>query len=185
MVDVFSRKVLAHKVAITLEACHAKEIIEQAFAKYGVPEIVNTDQGSQFTAIEFTDAVLGRGCQPWSVAGLIEMQREGHCKCYWWRNTEPNPRPLSEQKSARKNSVPVLNHLAVSADSGRNGWTVWLAVFDAATGNQSPSETPGRIATTADNALAFTWQGDCITMRGIHPFDRRAPCPPPSKSNPR
>jgi putative transposase len=55
--------VLAHKVAITLEACHAKEIIEQAFARYGLPEIVNTDQGSQFTAEEFTNAVLSRGCK--------------------------------------------------------------------------------------------------------------------------
>lgn len=63
VVDVFSRKVLAHKVAITLEACHAREIIEQAFAQYGAPEIVNTDQGSQFTAIEFTNAVLQRGCK--------------------------------------------------------------------------------------------------------------------------
>ena len=44
VVDVASRKVLAHKVAITLEACHAREILEQAFARYGVPEIVNTDQ---------------------------------------------------------------------------------------------------------------------------------------------
>jgi putative transposase len=61
VVDVASRRVLAHKVAITLESCHAKEVIEQAFAKYGVPEIVNTDQGSQFTATDFTDAVLERG----------------------------------------------------------------------------------------------------------------------------
>jgi len=63
VVDVASRKVLAHKVAITLEAIHAREVIEQAFACYGVPEIVNTDQGSQFTATEFTDVVLARGCQ--------------------------------------------------------------------------------------------------------------------------
>ena len=63
VVDVASRMVLAHKVAITLEACHAKEIIEQAFARYGLPEIVNTDQGSQFTAEEFTNAVLSRGCK--------------------------------------------------------------------------------------------------------------------------
>jgi putative transposase len=63
VVDVASRKVLAHKVAITLEACHAREVIEQAFARFGAPEIVNTDQGSQFTAIEFTQAVLGRGCR--------------------------------------------------------------------------------------------------------------------------
>ena len=63
VVDVVSRRVLAHKVAITLEACHAVEVIEQAFAQYGVPEIVNTDQGSQFTAVEFTDVVLAKGCK--------------------------------------------------------------------------------------------------------------------------
>jgi hypothetical protein len=63
VVDVASRLVLAHKMAITLEACHAKEIIEQAFARNGAHVIVNTDQGSQFTAEEFTQAVLDRGCQ--------------------------------------------------------------------------------------------------------------------------
>ena len=62
VVDVASPKVLAHKVAITLEALHATEVIEQAFARYGTPEIVNTDQGSQFTAEEFTHVVLARGC---------------------------------------------------------------------------------------------------------------------------
>jgi len=63
LVDVASRRVLAHKVAITLEAVHAKEVIEQAFARHGVPEIVNTDQGSQFTAEEFTSVVLAKGCK--------------------------------------------------------------------------------------------------------------------------
>ena len=63
MIDVASRRVLAHKTATTLEACHAVEIIEQAFAKFGTPEIVNTDQGSQFTASEFANAVLKRGAK--------------------------------------------------------------------------------------------------------------------------
>ena len=81
VVDVASRRVLAHKVAITLEACHAKEIIEQACARHGAPDIINTDhpqrrasfagrpaaqllhQGSQFTAEEFTAAVLAKGCK--------------------------------------------------------------------------------------------------------------------------
>ena len=63
VVDVASRMVLAHKVAITLEAIHAKDVIEQAFARYGTPEIVNTDQGSQFTAEEFTSVVLAAGCR--------------------------------------------------------------------------------------------------------------------------
>jgi putative transposase len=63
VVDVASRRVLAHKVAITLEACHAREVIEQAFARWGTPDIVNVDQGSQFTATEFTDVVLAQGCE--------------------------------------------------------------------------------------------------------------------------
>jgi putative transposase len=40
---------------------HAVEALEEAFAKHGQPEIVNTDQGSQFTATVFTEAVLSRG----------------------------------------------------------------------------------------------------------------------------
>ena len=63
VVDVASRKVLAHKIAITLEAVHAREVIEQAFHRYGAPDIVNTDQGSQFTAEEFTSVVLAKGCK--------------------------------------------------------------------------------------------------------------------------
>jgi len=63
VVDVASRRVLTHKVAITLEACHAREIMQEAFARYGTPEIVNTDQGSQFTAEEFTEVVLAKGCK--------------------------------------------------------------------------------------------------------------------------
>lgn len=63
VVDVVSRRVLTHKVAITLEACHASEIMAEAFARYGRPEIINTDQGSQFTAEDFTDLVLDKGCK--------------------------------------------------------------------------------------------------------------------------
>jgi putative transposase len=63
VVDVASRKVLTHKVAVTLEACHAAEILKEAFARYGTPEIVNTDQGSQFSAEEFTSTVLKQNCK--------------------------------------------------------------------------------------------------------------------------
>ena len=63
VVDVASRRVLAHKVATTLEACHAAQVVSEALGKYGTPEIVNTDQGSQFTATDFTDVVLQAGCK--------------------------------------------------------------------------------------------------------------------------
>lgn len=61
VVDWASRRVLAAKVAITLEACHAVDVLQEAFNRHGRPEIVNTDQGSQFTAHEFVQAVKDRG----------------------------------------------------------------------------------------------------------------------------
>lgn len=63
VVDWASRKVLAAKIAITLEAVHAVEVLQEAFDRYGTPEIVNTDQGSQFTANEFVETVKAHGCQ--------------------------------------------------------------------------------------------------------------------------
>ena len=62
VVDWASRKVLAAKIAITLEACHAVDVLEKAFNRHGTPEIINTDQGSQFTAEEFVQVVKNRGC---------------------------------------------------------------------------------------------------------------------------
>jgi putative transposase len=63
VVDWASRKVLAAKLAITLEACHAVDVLQEALTRHGAPEIVNTDQGSQFTAEEFVRAVHDRGCR--------------------------------------------------------------------------------------------------------------------------
>ena len=63
VVDWASRKVLAAKVAITLETCHAVEVLQEAFTRYGKPEMVNTDQGSQFSAQEFVHAVKEQGCK--------------------------------------------------------------------------------------------------------------------------
>jgi putative transposase len=63
VIDWATRKVLAHKVAITLEACHAVDVLKQALVHYAAPDIVNTDQGSQFTAQDFVDVVHAAGCQ--------------------------------------------------------------------------------------------------------------------------
>jgi len=37
-----SRKVSAAKTAITLESCHAADVLEEAFKRHGVPEIIST-----------------------------------------------------------------------------------------------------------------------------------------------
>lgn len=62
VIDWATRKVLAHKVAMTLEACHVVDVINEALANYPAPDIVNTDQGSQFTAQGFVDTVHAVKC---------------------------------------------------------------------------------------------------------------------------
>ena len=58
VVDWFSRRVLAWRVSITLEVEFCLEAVEEAVARYGKPDIFNTDQGSQFTSIPFTGLLL-------------------------------------------------------------------------------------------------------------------------------
>jgi len=58
VVDVASRRVLAHRVSIGMEAAFCVEALEEALVKHGRPEIFNTDQGSQFTSLDFTRVLL-------------------------------------------------------------------------------------------------------------------------------
>jgi putative transposase len=57
VVDWFSRRVLAWRLSITLEAAFCIEAVEEALARYERPEIFNTDQGSQFTSHDFTSVL--------------------------------------------------------------------------------------------------------------------------------
>ncbi len=56
VVDWFSRKVLAWRLSITLETGPCVEALSEALARHGTPEIMNTDQGSQFTSLAFLTA---------------------------------------------------------------------------------------------------------------------------------
>jgi len=58
VVDWFSRRVLSWRLSITMEAAFCIEAVEEALAKYGRPDIFNTDQGSQFTSAAFTGVLL-------------------------------------------------------------------------------------------------------------------------------
>lgn len=72
IMDWYSRRVLPWRVSNTLDAAPCIAALEEALARYGVPEIFNTDQGAQYTSEAFT-AVLRRhevqismdGKDPW------------------------------------------------------------------------------------------------------------------------
>ncbi len=61
VVDVASRRVLSHRVSITMEAAFCVEALEESLARHGKPDIFNTDQGSQFSSIDFTSVLTKAG----------------------------------------------------------------------------------------------------------------------------
>ena len=61
VIDWFSRRVLAWRLSITMEAAFCVEALEDALARHGRPEVFNTDQGSPFTRHDFTDVLLQAG----------------------------------------------------------------------------------------------------------------------------
>jgi putative transposase len=61
ILDVASRKVLSFRLSNTLTADFCVEALKEAMSKFGVPEIFNTDQGSQFTCEEWTERLETAG----------------------------------------------------------------------------------------------------------------------------
>ena len=63
VIDWHSRYVLSWGVSVTMESNFCLEALDQALRKYGVPDIFNTDQGSQFTCAAFTDLLKAVGAR--------------------------------------------------------------------------------------------------------------------------
>ena len=61
VMDWATRKVLAWRVSNTLDVEFCPEALEEALARFGRPEIFDTDQGSQFTAPRFTGVLQEAG----------------------------------------------------------------------------------------------------------------------------
>ncbi len=83
IMDWHSRKVLSWRVSNTLDSEFCVSALEEAIARYGRPEIFNTDQGSQFTSEAFTNVLKSNGIK-------ISMDGRGRCmdnifiERLWW-----------------------------------------------------------------------------------------------------
>lgn len=83
LIDWHTRFVVGWKLANTMDASHALEVLEEAIAKYGAPDIVNADQGSQFTGSDWIKACEEHG---------IKVSHDGVGRCIdnirierlWW-----------------------------------------------------------------------------------------------------
>lgn len=61
VMDWHTRAVLSWRLSNTMDSGFCVEALTEALSRYGTPEIFNTDQGSQFTSEEFTDALSAAG----------------------------------------------------------------------------------------------------------------------------
>ena len=142
VIDWSSRTILAHKVAITLEACHAVEVLSEALSKYPAPEIVNTDQGSQFTADEFIYTVVNHGCK-------ISMDGKGS-----WRDNVMIERFW---KTIKYEEIYLKAYETVQvAKSAISGYINWYNTErrHSSLDNQTPNEAYGILAVNATKKAA-------------------------------
>lgn len=63
ILDLYSRKVLSWEISNTMDTFFCQRVVHAAIKKYGTPQILNTDQGSQFTSNDFTAYVLSHKIQ--------------------------------------------------------------------------------------------------------------------------
>ena len=63
IIDVYSRKIVGWGISNSLTAHWCKTVLEEAISRYGKPEIVNTDQGTQYTSALWTQYLENMGIQ--------------------------------------------------------------------------------------------------------------------------
>ena len=72
IMDWASRRVLAWRLSNTMDTSFCLAALAEALEGYGIPEIFNTDQGSQFTSIAFTGQLEATGIR-------CSMDGRGRC----------------------------------------------------------------------------------------------------------
>ena len=118
VVDWHSRRVLSWRVSISMDTAFCIEAVEEALANHGAPALFNTDQGSQFTSLAFTELLKQHN---------IEISMDG--KGAWrdnvfverlWRSVKYEEvylkayETVSDVKSGLGAILPVLQHPTAS-----------------------------------------------------------------------
>ena len=60
IIDWYSKYILSYRISTTLDASFCVDALREALGKYPTPEISNTDQGSQFTGMDYTEILLSQ-----------------------------------------------------------------------------------------------------------------------------
>jgi putative transposase len=123
VIDVYSRYIVGWRLSNTLSALNVFEMVETCIADHGAPEIINTDQGVQYTSKGWADLLNKYDIQ-------ISMDGRGRCKDNIW--IERFWRTLKQDH--------IYIHPADSVTELRSGITGYLDYYN----NERPHETLGK-----------------------------------------
>ena len=138
IMDWASRKVLSWRLSNTMDAEFCVKALEEALARYGKPEIFNTDQGSQFTGFEFTGVLKDAGIK-------ISMDGKGR----WMDNVF-----IERLWRSLKYECVYLNAFETGSEV-RSGIGRWIDYYNS----QRPHSSLGGDR-TPDEAYAMQWGCD-------------------------
>ena len=114
VMDWATRKVLSWRVSNTLDVEFCLEALEEALARFGQPEIFNTDQGSQFTSPRFTGVLQRAGVR-------ISMDGRGR----WMDNV------FIERLWRSLKYECIYLHAFETGSELRAGLTKWIGYYNA------------------------------------------------------
>jgi putative transposase len=133
VMDWATRKLLSWRLSNTLEAEFCIAALEEALARYGRPDIFNTDQGSQFTSPRFVEVLTGAGVR-------VSMDGRGR----WMDNV------FIERLWRSLKYECIYLHAFETGSELRAGLTRWIGYYN---GQRPHSALAGR---TPDEAYGIT-----------------------------
>jgi putative transposase len=167
VMDWSSRAVLAWRLSNTMDVSFCVSALEEALARFGTPEIFNTDQGSQFTSAVFTGTLAAAGIR-------ISMDGRGR----WMDNV------FIERlwRSLKHEDVYLKGY--TDGHDAKVGISEWIAFYNharphQALGNRTPMAVwrDGAIGALGDNAVDMTLRLDnarALTTSPQPPQQQRA-----------
>ena len=125
IMDWYSRKILSWRLSNSLDSGFCVDALEEAIDNYGIPDIFNSDQGSQYTSESFTKVLKDNGIK-------ISMDGKGA-----WRDNIFVERLW---RSVKYEEVYLNSYESVSV--AKNGIKNWINYYNFARKHQTLGTTP-------------------------------------------
>ena len=166
IMDWASRAVLAWRLSNSMDVSFCVSALEEALARFGKPDIFNTDQGSQFTSVAFTAVLLAAG---------IKVSMDGRGR--WMDNVF-----IERLWRSLKHEDIYLKGYADGREA-KAGIASWVAFYNTrrphqALGNRAPMAVwrAGITGDLADMAVDMTLRLDNAVALPTYPQPSQQPC---------